>query len=91
MRGSKMILLIECIVCCLIFTCVILPAQYKDPIVMIASYPPEVIRRVESLPQYKGTIKQREKSHIKKENRRIAAFCDCVIPCCLFFRLQKFC
>ena len=51
-----MILLIECVVCCLIFTCVILPAQYKDPIVMIASYPPEVIRRVESLPQYKGTI-----------------------------------
>ena len=67
MRGLKMILLIECIVCCLIFTCVILPAQYKDPIVMIASYPPEVIRRVESLPQYKGTIKQREKSHVKKK------------------------
>ena len=62
-----MILLIECIVCCLIFTCVILPAQYKDPIVMIASYPPEVIRSVESLPQYKGTIKQREKSHVKKK------------------------
>lgn len=62
-----MILLIECVVCCLIFTFVILPAQYKDPIIMIASYPPEIIQRVEALPQYKGSIKQREKSHIKKK------------------------
>lgn len=28
---------------------------------------PEVIKRVESLPQYKGTIKKREKSHISKK------------------------
>lgn len=34
---------------------------------MIMSYPPAIIKRVEELPQYKGTIKQREKSHISKK------------------------
>lgn len=62
-----MILFIECAVCCLLFTLAILPAQYKDPINMIMSYPPEIIKRVEELPQYKETIKRREKSHIGKK------------------------
>lgn len=62
-----MILFIECVVCCLLFTLVILPAQYKDPINMIMSYPPKIRKRVEELPQYKGTIKQREKSHVSKK------------------------
>lgn len=62
-----MLLIIECIVCCVLFTLIILPAQYKDPIKMIMSYPPEVIKRVEELPQYKGTIRQREKAHIGKK------------------------
>ena len=60
-------LLIQCIVCCLLFTLIILPAQYKDPISMIMSYPPKIRERVESLPQYKETIKKREKSHITKK------------------------
>lgn len=62
-----MVLFIQCIICCLLFTLAILPAQYKDPINMIMSYPPEIIKKVEELPQYKGTIKQREKSHISKK------------------------
>lgn len=62
-----MVLFIQCVVCCLLFTLMILPAQYKDPINMIMSYPPEIIKRVEQLPQYKGTIKEREKSHISKK------------------------
>lgn len=62
-----MILFIECIVSCILFILIILPAQYKDPMVMIASYPPNVIKRVEQLPQYQGTIKQKEKTHLKKK------------------------
>lgn len=62
-----MILFVECAVCCLLFTLLILPKQYKDPISMIMSYPPEIIKRVEELPQYKGAIRQREKSHISKK------------------------
>lgn len=60
-------LLIQCVICCLLFTLVILPAQYKDPLNMIMSYPPEIIKRVEQLPQYRGVIKEREKSHISKK------------------------
>ena len=56
-----MILIAECIVLCIIFTLIILPAQYKDPMVMIMSYPPNVIKRVEQLPQYAGCIKERQK------------------------------
>ncbi len=62
-----MILFIECIVSCILFTLIILPAQYKDPMVMIASYPPNIIKRVEQLPQYQETIKQKEKAHLKKK------------------------
>lgn len=62
-----MILFIECVVACVLFTLIILPAQYKDPMVMIMSYPPAIIKRVEQLPQYKDKIKQREKLHITKK------------------------
>ena len=62
-----MILIVECIVLCIIFTLIILPAQYKNPISMIMSYPPNVIKRVEQLPQYKGCIKEREKKHMNKK------------------------
>ena len=62
-----MILAIECIVSCIVFTLIILPAQYKDPMVMIMSYPPNVIKRVEQLPQCAGCMKEREKKHISKK------------------------
>lgn len=62
-----MILVIECVVLCIVFTLVILSAQYKDPMVMIMSYPPNVIKRVEQLPQYEGCIKEKEKKHISKK------------------------
>lgn len=62
-----MVLLIECIVLCILYTLIIMPAQYKDPMVMIMSYPPNVIKRVEQLPQYEGCIKEREKKHISKK------------------------
>ena len=44
-----------------------LPAQYKDPMVMIMSYPPNIIKRVEQLPQYTGCIKEKEQKHISKK------------------------
>ena len=56
-----MVLAIECIVLCIVFTLIILPAQYKDPMVMIMSYPQNVIKRVEKLKQYVGFIKERKK------------------------------
>lgn len=62
-----MILAIECVILCIVFTLIIMPAQYKDPMVMIMSYPPNVIKRVEQLPQYKGCIKERKKKHIGKK------------------------
>lgn len=62
-----MILLIECVILCILFTLIIMPAQYKDPMVMIMSYPPNVIKRVEQLPQYAGCIKERKKKHISKK------------------------
>lgn len=62
-----MVLLIECVILCVMFSLIILPAQYKDPIRMIMSYPPNVIKRVEQLPQYEGCIKEREKKHISRK------------------------
>lgn len=62
-----MVLLIQCIVFCLLFTLATLTVLYKDPINMIMSYPPEIIKRVEGLPQYKNVIKKRKKEHISKK------------------------
>lgn len=62
-----MILLVECVILCILFTLIILPAQYKDPMSMIMSYLPNVIKRVEELPQYEGCIKEKEKKHISKK------------------------
>ena len=62
-----MILVIESIILCIVFTLIILPAQYKDPMVMIMSYPPNIIKRVEKLPQYAGCIKEKEQKHISKK------------------------
>lgn len=67
-----MLLLIECVIACIIFTAVVLPAQYKDPMKYIMSYPPAIRKKVESLPQYKNSIKRTEKGHIRK--KRIAVF-----------------
>lgn len=59
-----MILVIECIVACVIFTLIIIPRQYKNPVKYIMSYPPAIRQRVESLSQYKNTIHKEEKRHM---------------------------
>jgi hypothetical protein len=59
-----MILAIESIVACLILTIVILPMQYKNPIALVASYPPEIRKRLESLPEYADSLPKAQKSHI---------------------------
>ena len=82
-----MILFLECIVSCLLFTLMILPAQYKDPIKMIMSYPPNIRKRVEELPQYRDSIQKREKTHIGKKIFGIVFFCICVFCSGVFFWL----
>lgn len=62
-----MILVIQCVILCIVFTLIILPVQYKDPMVLIMSYPPNVIKRVEQLPRYAGCFKERKKKHIGKK------------------------
>jgi len=59
-----MILFVECVISCAVFTLIILPSLYKDPIKHIMSYPKEIRDRVEHLPQYKDVIKVEEKRHL---------------------------
>ncbi|MCS4471768.1 hypothetical protein JQ036_15715 [Clostridium botulinum] len=59
-----MILAIECFIACVLFTLMILPSLYKEPIKHIMSYPTEIRKRVESLPQYKDVIQKKEKKHL---------------------------
>ncbi len=56
-----MILLVECIIFSILFSLMIFIPLYKNPIGQIMSYPVEIRRRVESLPQYKDSIKTKEK------------------------------
>jgi hypothetical protein len=62
-----MILAIECIVLCIIFTLIIIPSLYKNPVSQIISYPTAIRKRVESLPEYKNSIKIIEQKHIAKK------------------------
>ncbi len=59
-----MILFVECVISCAVFTLIILPTLYKDPIKHIMSYPKEIRERVENLPQYKDVIKGEKKRHL---------------------------
>jgi membrane-associated HD superfamily phosphohydrolase len=62
-----MILLIECIILCIIFTLIILPPLYKNPLSQIVSYPTAIRKRVESLPEYQNVIKKIERKNIVKK------------------------
>lgn len=59
-----MLFLIESIIICIIFTVVVLIPLAKNPVGSIMSYPVEIRRRVESLPQYQDVIMQKERKHI---------------------------
>lgn len=62
-----MILTIQCIVICLIFTAVVVPTQLKKPLLHIMSYPTPIRKRVEQLPQYAAIIKERKRRHIMRK------------------------
>ena len=59
-----MILVYECVVICVLFSLGIFIPLYKNPIGQIMSYPKKIRARVESLPEYKECIKQKEQKHI---------------------------
>lgn len=65
-----------------------MPTQYKDPVKYIMSYPPEIRKRVESLPEYKNSIKRTEKKHILK--KLIAVFvCVTLLSAVAYFSGAK--
>ena len=59
-----MLLFIQCIVLCVIFTFLILPPLFRNPLSQITSYPPAIRKRVESLPQYKDILAVTKKKNI---------------------------
>lgn len=66
-----MILLIESIVLCLIFT-IMVYLMSRDPIKTLYNYPPKIQERVKSLKDYKGKIPT-------QENKLVAKLCACFI------------
>ena len=69
-----MILLLECVIFSVLFSLMIFIPLYKNPIGQIMSYPVEIRRRVESLPQYKDCIKVKKKKHLLIKIISIFAF-----------------
>lgn len=61
-----MIFFIQSVILCGLFTFAIVKGM-KDPIKGIMSYPPMIRKRVESLPQYQGTIHQEKRAHMAKK------------------------
>lgn len=59
-----MVLVIECIIICILFSLGIFISLYKNPVGQIMSYPKKIRERVQSLPQYKDCIKKKEKFHL---------------------------
>ena len=85
-----MLLAIECMIACIIFAVIILPTQYKDPVKYIMSYPPEIRKRVESLPEYKNSIKRTEKGHILKKLVAVLVFITLCRQSPIFQELKAF-
>lgn len=52
-----MVLIIESIILCGLFTLMVIPQLYNNPLNCIMSYPTTIRQRVESLPQYQSSIK----------------------------------
>lgn len=69
-----MILAIQSIIICAVFSLLIYLLGRKDPIKAIMSYPPAIRKRVENLPQYKNTIHKEKKNHILKKLISIPLF-----------------
>lgn len=69
-----MLLIIECVIACILFTCMIIPSLYKNPIAHIMSYPTEIRRRVESLPEYADSINHTERKHLSAKMISIFVF-----------------
>lgn len=59
-----MVLIIESIILCGLFTLMVIPQLYNNPLNCIMSYPTTIRQRVESLPQYQSSIKKYEAKHI---------------------------
>ena len=62
-----MTLFIQCIMLCIIFTLLILPPQFKNPLSQITSYPPAIRARVESLPQYRDILHDTKQKNIARK------------------------
>jgi len=61
------ILFIQCLILCILFTILILPAQYRNPLSQFASYPTAIKKRVYELPQYKDFIASVEHKNWKRK------------------------
>jgi hypothetical protein len=59
-----MLLIIQSIILCGLFTLMILPRLYKNPLNYIMSYPASIRQRVERLPQYQSLFKNYKTKHI---------------------------
>ena len=66
-----MIIVIESIILCVIFTIAVY-AMSRDPIKTLYNYPPKIQERVKSLEEYKDKIPT-------QENKLVAKLCACVI------------
>ena len=62
-----MAIFIQCIVFCAIFTFLILPPLFKNPLSQITSYPPAIRARVESLPQYRDILHYTKQKNVVRK------------------------
>ena len=67
-----MILLIESVILCLIFTIMVYIIS-KDPIKTLYNYPTEIIERVKSLKEYKNKIPTKKNTNLgPREKEKVA-------------------
>ena len=85
-----MAFIIESIILCGLFTLAVPLTLMRDPIKGIMSYPPAIRKRVESLSQYRGSIRQEEKGHIGKKLLSIPAFVTIFALICWFSGVRSY-
>lgn len=77
-----MVVFIECIVACVLFTLLVAPSVVKNPLAWYHSYPKAIQARIASLPQYEGKIPT-QKRNLKKKIISLIIVCLVLTAVCL--------
>lgn len=85
-----LLFIIQSIILCTLFTFAVPIPLMRNPIKGIMSYPPAIRKRIESLPQYQGSIQHEKHMHIGKKFLAVIIAILVFAAICWFSNMRSF-